>query len=115
MLNINTLAGVAISAGIIFGAVSVRAQDVTTVVTDTTTAATAADAVVESPAASPLFATFRAVCDHGFVLSDAASAACTANAMPAPVRAGDRWPNRGIGAELNILARQLPVSVAAAE
>lgn len=50
---------------------------------------------------------WNAVCASEFVLSEAAQTTCTTGEMPKPVKAGDRFPNRGIGTEFNTLIRQL--------
>ena len=42
-----------------------------------------------------------------YVLSEKAQAACDSGEMPKPIKSGERFPNRGVGAEFNTLIRQL--------
>lgn len=99
-----------VAAGM-FTTAATAQETVTTVVADTTVAVVDSDS--DSPAASPLVAMFAAICGSTAALSDAAQAACATDTMPDPVRAGDRWPNRSIGAELNVIARNISAFAAA--
>lgn len=61
-----------------------------------------------SPAiASPLQERFEAVCKAGFVLSPKAIEACKAKKAPKVLKSGKRFYKRGIGEEINTLARQI--------
>jgi hypothetical protein len=57
--------------------------------------------------AADLPATFDQVCKSPAIKSEKLVAACAANAMPAAVKAGDRFKAVGIGAEVNTLAANL--------
>lgn len=63
-------------------------------------------------ASAPAFAgdmnkTFDQVCKSNAVMSEKLNTACEEGNMPDVVKAGDRFKNVGIGAEVNVLAANL--------
>lgn len=58
----------------------------------------------------------HAVCaDASVKMTPAARTACTTNAFPATTATGDAFSNRGIGAEFNVLIRNMTAPVTASK
>lgn len=81
-----------------------------------TLALVAALAVMATPVLSAdLASQFSDVCSSPAIKSDKLTAACAAKAMPAAVKAGDRFKAVGIGAEINALAANMRFFVVASK
>lgn len=65
--------------------------------------------------AADLAGQFEQVCTSPAIKSEKLTAACAAKAMPAAVKAGDRFKAVGIGAEVNTLAANLAFFKTAAQ